>query len=262
MDLHTVIKFLEYIIFSSHKKGHGIHSPFVFHLVSKVFRNKIPSGVVLELENIRKQMISEKMVINVSDFGAGSVYTSKSLRRVSDIAVHSSIPGKYGSLLYNLSKEFGGRDILELGTSLGISTMYLAAGSSSSTVHTIEGSPELSGLAKDNFSKCGFSNIISYTGTFDDVIDELDSRKFSPGLVFIDGDHRKEPVIRYFEKMVHMGTGNTVVALDDIHGSASMGEAWEVIKKHPKVSLSVDIFRMGLVFFRQGLSRADYIIRY
>ena len=262
MDFHTVIKYLGYIIFSSHKKGHGIHSPFVFNLVSNVFRNKIPSGVVLELENIRKQMISEKRVISVSDFGAGSVYSNKKMRKVSEIAVHSSIPGKYGSLLYRLSKEYGGDDILELGTSLGMSTMYLAAGSSSSTVHTIEGSPELSALAKENFSHTSLGNIISYTGTFDDVIDDLGKQKLVPGLVFIDGDHRKESVARYFSKMIRLGNSRTVIVLDDIHGSAEMGEAWEVIKKHPSVRITVDIFRMGLVFFREGVSRTDYIIRY
>ena len=262
METGALIKYINYILFSSHRRGHGIHSPFVFHLISDVFRNKSISSVVIELEKIRKNLTSDKRIINVHDLGAGSKYRKDSLRKISEITRHSSIPRKYGYLLFSLSGEFGGQDILELGTSLGISTMYLAKGSPSSTVHTIEGCPRLSEIARDNFEKTGCRNIISHTGHFEEVISDLASRKISPGLSFIDGHHKKEPVIKYFTKLAEMGDDKSVIVLDDIHSTREMGEAWEEIKKHPEVSVTVDIFRMGLVFFSKGVMHGDYIVRY
>jgi predicted O-methyltransferase YrrM len=256
------IKYLEYKIFSSHSRGHGIHSPFVFNLVTKVFRNKTDAGVVFTIEQIRRNMISDKRLISVTDFGSGSVKMRSNLRKVSDIARDSSVPRKYGTLLNRLSCTFGRSHIIELGTSLGISTLYLASGSEETVVHTIEGCPETSRIAEENFKNAGAGNIKAYCGSFDVVLPEIEKENFTPGLVFIDGDHTKEAVLRYFVKVAEMSDNKTVIVFDDIYDSKGMSEAWDEIKKNKKVSVTVDIFRMGLVFFREGLSRSDYIIRY
>jgi len=129
-------------------------------------------------------------------------------------------------------------------------------------VHTLEGCPETSIIAMENFRSAERENIKMYTGTFDELIPSVQKENFTPGVVFIDGDHRKEPVLRYFYEMTEMSDSQTVIVLDDIHYSEGMEEAWEEIKKDERVSVTVDIFRMGLVFFSKGLTRSDYIIRY
>jgi len=262
MSLHTLSKYLKYILFSSHKRGHGIHSPFIFNLVNKVFRNKIDTEVVNNIERIRQRMISDRRKISVSDYGSGSEKTKSNLRKVSDIAKNSAVPPKYGILLNRLSGEFGECDIIELGSSFGISTMYLASASPQAMVHTIEGCPEISALAKSNFERSGLKNIRLYTGRFKEMLPEIENQKVNPGLIFIDGDHRKEPVLDNFYKLAGMSDNKCVIILDDIHSSVQMTEAWEEIKKFERVTATVDIFRMGLVFFREGMSRTDYIIRY
>jgi predicted O-methyltransferase YrrM len=262
VKVYLFLKYLEYIIFSSHSRGHGIHSPFVFNLITKIFRNKTDAGVVFTIEQIRKKLISDKRLISVTDYGSGSVKMRSNLRKVSDIARNSSVPRKYGTLLNRLSGTFGGSHIIELGTSLGISTLYLASGSDKTVVHTIEGCPETIRIAEENFKNAGAGNIKTYCGTFDAILSEIEKENFTPGLVFIDGDHKKEAVLGYFNKMTEMSDNKTVIVLDDIYDSKGMSEAWGEIKKNKKVSVSVDIFRMGLVFFSEGLSRSDYIIRY
>ena len=207
-------------------------------------------------------MHSDRRVINVTDLGSGSRYKKGKLRRISEIAKHSAVPPKYGKLLFSLASEFGGNDIIEFGTSLGMSTMYLAYGSSSSTVHTIEGCAETASMAASYFKQARFTNIIQYTSSFDDAISELRDKQIRPGLVFIDGDHRKKSVLRYFRALAEMGNTKTIIVIDDIHSSNEMGEAWELIMNEPSVTLTVDIFRMGLVFFREGLTPSNYIIRY
>jgi predicted O-methyltransferase YrrM len=262
MSYYTIKKYLQYRLFSSHRRGYGIHSPFVFELIENVFRNKTAPAVVLDIEKRRNKLMRDKREITVNDLGSGSKRIKGNLRKISDIAQYSSSPEKYGCLLTNIAASFGDSGILELGTSLGIGTMYLAAGQKEGRVHTIEGCPATLSVAQDNFVNCGFNTIKSYSGSFDEMIPEFCKEQIIPGVVFIDGDHRKKSVIRYFEKVKKFTDDSSVIILDDIHYSSEMGDAWEEIKKDKSISITIDIFRFGIVFFRRGMTRSDYVIRY
>ena len=262
MFLSGALKHLTYHLISRHRRGHGIHSPFVFDLVSRVFRNKIDPDVVLMIENIRKKHLSDRTIVKVLDLGSGSSVLQSDLRKISDIAKYSSVSPRYGKLLANLASEFGKQGIIEFGTSLGISTMYLAAGCRESIIYTMEGCPEISSIAEGNFSSTGFDNIKLMTGSFDELLPEIKSKAAGPGIVFIDGNHRKEPVLKYFSEMAEISEKDTVIILDDIHLSDEMEEAWKEIKRNENVSFTIDLYRMGMVFFRKGMSHIDYVIRY
>jgi predicted O-methyltransferase YrrM len=254
--------YLKYIFVAKNRKGHGIHSPFVFDLVSRVFRNRTDPAVVYSIEKIRKREMSDKRVIDVRDFGTGSENKPNNFKKVSDIARHTAVPEKYGMLLANMAAEFGRQLIIEFGTSFGISTMYMAASCREALVLTMEGCPATAEIAGLNFKEAGLKNIILKVGPFADIIPEIISQGIRPGLVFIDGDHRKKPLLDYFEKMAEISDNNTVIIIDDINYSREMQEAWNEIQLSAKVSMTVDIFRMGIVFFREGIERKNYIIRY
>lgn len=207
-------------------------------------------------------MISDCRSIFVNDLGAGSERRGKFPRRVSAIAKTAAVPEKYGILLYNISKEFGSPLIIELGTSLGISAMYLAAASADTIVYTIEGCKETSAIARQNFGEAGFENIKVLNGSFDEMLPVIRKLNRSPGLVFIDGHHKKGPLVRYFNILADMSDRNSVIIIDDINGSREMAEAWNMIKNYDKVTVTIDIFRMGIVFFRTGICRKNHIIRY
>jgi predicted O-methyltransferase YrrM len=262
MNFFALPEYLKYILFSQHKKGHGIHSPFVFDLVTKVLRNKTDDDIVRNIEDIRKRLQSDHRIIQVTDLGSGSKKLKTNKRRVSDITRYATVPKKYGLLLLNLAREFGKPAIVELGTSVGISTLYMAAGSPESMVYTIEGCPATSEIAKKNFHDAGITNIKIFTGSFEENIPEIIGSGLKPGMIFIDGNHRKEPVIEYFNKMASVSDSKTVIIIDDIYSSRGMKEAWNEIKTFEKVTLTVDIYRMGIVFFRKGMNRNHYIIRY
>jgi predicted O-methyltransferase YrrM len=262
MNLFAAKKYIGYTLFSRHKTGHGIHSPFVFDLVSRVFRNKTDMFIVFTVESLRRNLLSDKREIMVEDYGRGSEKMKNSERKVSDITRYSSVPKKYGMLLANLSAEFGSPFIIELGTSLGISTMYMALANPQSEIYTIEGSSEIAEIAKNNFKKSALHNVKSIIGTFNNKLPEVLFEIKEPGMVFIDGNHRQEPVVNYFYKVAEVSGENTVVIIDDIYSSSEMEEAWTTIKNHEKVSLTIDIYRMGMVFFRRGMTRQDLIIRH
>jgi predicted O-methyltransferase YrrM len=262
MIFFRISGYLDYLLFSRHRNGHGIHSPFIFDLISRVFRNKTANDIVLQIEKTRKRCSSSERIIRVIDLGGGSLKMKGDLRKVSDIAGYSAVPKKYGVLLSALAAEFGKPAVIELGTSLGISTMYLASGCPDSVVYTVEACPETSRIAMENFSAAGFKNICLMNGSFDNTIPELKKQTIRPGLIFIDGDHRREPVLRYFNQMAEISNSNTVIVLDDIHLSREMEDAWNEVKLHKSVTATVDLYRIGLIFFRRGMSRSDYVIRY
>jgi predicted O-methyltransferase YrrM len=254
-------KYLNYILLSGHNKGHGIHSPFVYDLVSRVFRNNVNKDVVAGIEKIRRKMLSDKRIIQVRDLGSGSGLRTNS-RKVSEIAGHSPVPQKYGKLLSKMSAEFGKKTIIELGTSLGISTMYLSAFCPEATVLTIEGCPQTAAIARQNFSEAGFDKIEILEGSFDEILPVFSTMGITPDLIFIDGDHRKEPLLKYFNLLKELSGSKTVIIVDDINYSVEMEEAWSQLKLHPKVSVSIDIYRLGILFFREGINRCDFTIRY
>lgn len=261
MNYSGILPFVRYFLFSRHRKGHGIHSPFVFHLVSEIFRNKIDPDIVFTIESLRKELLSSRESINVNDLGSGA-QRKTNLRKVADIARYSSVPRKYGILLSNLSAEFGKPSILELGTSFGISTMYMAAAAPDSTVHTVEGCRSAANIAAACFRKAGLSNIELHCGAFDDVLPALKKDMPAPGLVFIDGNHRKEPLVKYCREIAGFSDDNTVIVIDDIHSSAEMESAWKEAMQTGKVTLAIDLFRFGILFFRKGLDHLCYTIRY
>ena len=129
-------------------------------------------------------------------------------------------------------------------------------------VITIEGCPSIAQIAKQNFIDSGLTNVALLVGSFDDLISDFAVQGVKPGMVFIDGNHRKEPVINYFNQMAKLSDSNSVIIIDDINYSMEMAEAWNEIKLHKKVSITIDIFRMGICFFREGISHNDYVIRY
>ncbi len=262
MILFRTLKYLKYILLSHHRKGHGIHSPFVFDLVTRVFRNKIDPAIVFKVEQIRKKMIADINSIVVRDLGSRSELSGKKIRKVSHIARNSPVTAKYCKLLARMASEFGSPYIIELGTSIGISAMYMAFSSGEAPVYTIEGNEEIAGIARRNFESADLSNVTVLEGSFDDVLPDLLRSKGAPGLVFLDGNHRKGPSLRYFRKICETVSEKTVIIIDDINYSVEMAKAWKEIKQDEMVSVSIDLNRMGILFFRQGRSHNDYIIRY
>jgi predicted O-methyltransferase YrrM len=257
-----VAGYLKYILFSSSRKGHGIHSPFVFDLVTRVFTHKADKGKAALIEKLRKRLKENYSIIEVDDLGAGSAGERNKTVTISEIVRKSAVPVRYGMLLSNMAHEFGMPLIIEFGTSFGISTMYLASGCAGADVITMEGSSVMARIAAENFLESGLSNIRVLTGSFEENLDKIPGVAVSPGLVFIDGNHRKEPTLKYFDKIAKMSDTETVVIIDDINYSPGMAEAWSVIKEHAKVTVTIDLFRMGIVFFRKGAIRQHYIIRH
>ncbi len=256
-------KYLNYAIKS--KGRFGVHSPFIYGFVNDVLRDKTLYSDYSIIEKRRKKLMASGIIISQDDFGAGNEgeLSFSGTRTISKIIKHSAINLKYGRLLYRMSKYFKPSNILELGTSLGFSTMYLAAGNPDAITHTIEGCKSTAGIARENFKDTGLSNIKIYQGKFDEALPVLlKEAKGNLDLVFIDGNHRYQPTVSYFEQTLPLIGNDGVLILDDIYWSQEMEKAWTHIKKYSEVSVTVDLYRMGIVFFKKELIKQDYIMRF
>jgi predicted O-methyltransferase YrrM len=257
------LKWLQYFIRASNGRGHGIHSPFVYALVREVFNDSRSYYAYEKIEGAKDNLLVDHRMLQLTDLGAAPSSVKDGSRKVSSVAAKSVSDQKFGRLLFRLANFYRAHSIIELGTSLGISTSYLASADSRSRVTTMEGSPAVTAIAEETFLKLGLKNITSVTGNFDETLSTVLASGSPADLVFIDGNHRKKPVLDYFEKFINNMSTESLIIIHDIHWSSEMEEAWEQIRQHPQVKMSIDIFSAGLVFFRREFKvKQHFLIRF
>ncbi len=239
-----------------------MHSPFVFDFIKFVLNDKTIYPIYAEVERMRTVLLCNNESIEVEDFGAGSSLIKTKKRIVKDIASSSLKPKKYSQLLFRIIKYYNKRNILELGTSLGITTAYLSS-VDDAKVTTMEGSQNIANIAKQNFNKLKRENICLTIGEFGKTLPTYLQSNKNIDLAFIDGNHRKNPTIEYFKQLLPNIDEETFLIFDDIHWSKEMEEAWEYIKKHTAVTLSIDLFFIGIVFFKKDFKvKQHFTIRF
>ena len=278
--LFQLKSYLNFLLKSQNQ--HGLHSPFVYDLVTKCFYDKSDHDGYELIKNYRNDLLRNKELIEITDFGAGSRVFKSNERPVFSIAKNAGITLHRAKLLFRLTNYLNISNALELGTSLGIASSAIAANKKTSLI-TIEGCPETSKIARQQFKKYDLNNIQLMHAQFETAISQLKSdlnnkqqttnnrQSLTPNselripskfdLIYFDGNHQKEATLKYFEKLLPTAHNDSVFIFDDIHWSAGMEDAWEEIKKHPKVNVTIDTFQWGLVFFRQEQVKQDFFIR-
>ena len=261
--LQLAKKYIRYYLGAANGKGHGTHSPFVFDFIIHVLNDDKHYDIYDKAEAIRLKMLRDTRQISVDDFGAGSTVLSARSRKVSDIARSSLKPKKYAQLIFRIARYYQCRHIIELGTSLGITSCYLAAAGEDVALHTLEGATTIANIARENFKEAGLNNIYLVQGNFEQTLPALINEQGPPDLVFIDGNHRKTPTLAYFEMFRNKAHENTILIFDDIHWSEEMEEAWQEIIACPGVTCSIDLFFIGIVFFRKNFKATqNFTIRF
>lgn len=242
---------------------HGIHPPFLFDLYTQVIKANGKPEKVENIENIRQQMLSGHTAIEITDLGAGSRKQKTNKRKISDIARTALSPAKYSRLQSRLLARFKPAIVAELGTSLGINTLYLAQACPQTQVYTFEGSSAIANIALENFAKAGQNNIILKEGNFDSIWASFLATLQQPlGYVFFDGNHRYEPTLRYFKQALPYATENTVFVFDDIYWSEEMKKAWQEIKRMEEATLTIDLFKIGIVFINKRFYKQNFILKF
>jgi predicted O-methyltransferase YrrM len=261
--LELGLKYCQYYFSALNGKGHGIHSPFVFDFISKILSDENEYPEYAKVESLRKKLLRNRTVLTIEDYGAGSASSPSNKRSVASIAKQAVKSKKFGQLLFRLVKNYQPRSIIEVGTSLGVTTSYLALANPSSNLVTLEGSSEIVGVARENLRHLQIENARVVDGNFDYTLPAVLYHLSTIDFAFVDGNHRREPTENYFKWLLAKSSTNSIFVFDDIHWSKEMEQAWHNISNHFAVRCSIDLFFMGIVFFRhEFIEKQHFTIRF
>ncbi|MBD3749808.1 MAG: class I SAM-dependent methyltransferase [Sphingobacteriales bacterium] len=241
---------------------HGVHSPFVYRLVDEVIYDFKDKADYFEIENLRTKLLKDDRLITVTDLGAGSLVNKHKQKRIKAIAKNALKSKKLAQLLYRLVKDFEPKNVIELGTCLGITTSYFKKAVPQARVITIEGCPQTAAIAKGNFQQLSLDDIELVIGNFDDQLPRVLNTQDAFDLIYIDGNHTQEATLNYFNWCLPKIHEKSVMIFDDIYWSEGMKAAWEQMKQHPQVSVTIDLFWIGLVFFKKDQAKENFRIRF
>lgn len=249
--------YFRFLWYSSNQ--HGVHSPFVFQLVTRCFYDNKKRPAYSVWRHTQQALKNDQRDLQMFDAGAGSRVFSSEKRKVARIAKNAGTKFKRAKLLNRLVGYLEVKNALELGTSLGLGSLALRL-DNQLELTTVEACPETLKIAKEVFLKNKCASICAINTTFDDFFAQH-LAGITYDLVFLDGHHNGEATLRYYEKVLPFTHENTVLILDDIHWSKSMNEAWKNLCKREEVSVSIDTFYWGFLFFRKGQVKEHFVVR-
>jgi len=254
-----VAEFVKYKLCSGYWKGNRIHSPAAFEFVNKVLSDKTNYNEYKLVKGVREKLSRDKSTIVIKELGGGSRKFHKADRKIKSLIQNSSVSVKYGKLLYRAVKYYKPDIVIEIGTSLGISALYMALANEGTLIHTIEGNKALMDTAKNNILAAGCNNVRFHHGLFDDVLPELLSTTKVPALVFVDGNHTYKATMTYY-KLIKEKMKEGLIIFDDIYWSSEMKMAWKEIVDSSDIS--IDLYRVGIILTGNMLTPCNYRVRF
>lgn len=259
MKRYRASQFARYLLKA--QTAHGIHSPFVYDFVTQIIYAEKQYYAYEELEKWRNAVLSDPRSLQIRDFGASSVHEPVT-EQVGERAKRIGLPLKYLKLLYKMVTRYNRKHILELGTGFGITAGYLSKAASSAHITTVEGCPQTADVARENLTKIGADNVALRCSEFDAALKEIEAAKSRFDMIFIDGNHREKATLDYFERLIPYSAPDAIFIFDDIYWSPGMTRAWDRVKENPNVRVTVDLYRLGVVFMNPDLSKQHFRILY
>jgi predicted O-methyltransferase YrrM len=256
IDIYRVKAYLRYLW-----QGHSrylIHSPFVFSFINEIMRDGRHFYEFDQLSHLKAKLLQNRTPLHIKELGGGPQKGAARTISVKELVSKTALPEKYGKLLFRMVNHFQPHSILEIGAGSGISTAYLSCARKKAHIITLEGNEETAALAKANFQALNLENISLLKGNFDDCLPGALQTLGKLDLAFIDGNHTPEATLRYFRQCLEYSHGDTILIFDDINWSEGMNRAWMEITRHERVKLSIDLYKLGIVFFREEFKKQEY----
>lgn len=235
-----------------------MHSDFVFQYINKVLRSKAKAPVWKQIEAARKQLHQDGRKVTPTILGAK--HDPKPIS-VGAKAKLTGLPALYGRLLFNTAQYFKAQRILEMGAGTGISTIYMGATGAKKMI-SLEGNADLASIAQEQLNKLQLDNVELMVGDFNSTLSTALGKLGGVDMAFVDGDHQFASTIKYYETILPYTHNDTVLVFDDINWSPEMQAAWQNIIARPEVTLSLDFYRLGMVFFRKEFRQPQHLKLY
>ncbi len=255
--LHQIKARAAYLRHAHRRGGFGIHSPYIFHWLNSVLYEKTPFYAYEHLRTLRRSLRTDKTPISLHGFGTA---TRARITQVKNIARTATARQKHAELLFRIVNDSHSKNILELGTNLGLTTLHLAKANQQAHIITLEGEPALCQFAQSLFRRENALNIQHLCGDIDQTLPTALSSMPRLDLVFFDANHTYYATMRYLHQCLPHAHDHSIFVFDDIHRSEGMERAWNEIKALPQIRVTVDIFQMGIAFFNTDLQKENYVV--
>lgn len=251
--LQLVKKYLLYYITANNRHGHGTHSPFIYNFIRAVLMDKKKYPAYIPIEKLRHQLHTKNKTIAIKDFVAGSKFHPYKQQKIKNVFTSMAKPAKFGQLFFKMLRYYKSKYVLELGTSLGMNTAYLASANTENFITTFENNSNIAQIAKQHFNQLSLTNITQVVGHFDNTL--LDTLNKIPQLdfIYIDGKYSQDSTLKYWQLLCTKAHNETLFIISDIHRSAVMEAAWKAIQQSPLVTCTIDLFFVGIVFIRKEI---------
>jgi len=259
---YQLLKGIDYYLFSKHGRGYGIHSPFIYDFIRNVLLEACSYDKCSPVKKEFKAFASKiEYLVSNHNIGAGSnsIANNNSFKR---LAKTSGLPKKYLSLLCRIVDYYQFSNLLELGTCCGLTSATLASSRPDIHVTTVEGNEDRFNLAKQFFQHLELKNVTSYHNQFNSQLRELKTKDIFYDLIFIDGDHTYDATVKNYDEALLLLKPNGIIVLDDIYWSKGMTEAWEYVKSSNSAVVTIDLYRLGIVFLDRKQAKQHFTIRY
>jgi predicted O-methyltransferase YrrM len=254
------LRYLNYVLNAVDE--HSLHSPYIYNLYSNIIKPDRDKQEFAPYKHIKKELAKDTRIIKICDLGAGSAINPNPRKKIKEIMKHGTTPQKQSRLFYRIIKHFQFTNIVELGTSVGINTLYMASANKNAQVYTLEGCPSTARVATEVFSRFQDLNIHLIQGNIDQVLPNLVKKLPALDFVYFDANHTFDATLKYFTMCLPKIHENTIFVFDDIYWSTGMEKAWNIIKNHDIVSLSIDLFDSGMVIFKPLYVKQHYVLSY
>lgn len=251
-----ILEYIQHLFYLGHRKGHGIHSPYVFEFINGVVFNTMQWQVPDQPLRVHKVMRKDCSLIPRNE-PPGEVADGNDTRSISSFVKKASVSFKYGALLYRISHWFEAESVVELGSGLGISTAYLRAGSPKSSFHSVEGGRIRALLAAQVIYRSKLEKVNIHQGDIGEELPGILAESSGRLLAYVDGNHHYEPTLVYLEQLVKHAGEEAVIIMDDIYWSRGMQKAWKEVISWPEVRVSIDLFHVGILLLRSDLDKAN-----
>ncbi|MFA6947176.1 MAG: class I SAM-dependent methyltransferase [Pedobacter sp.] len=260
LKLSMAISFLKH--WFKAKTRHGVHSPFVYRLVDKVIYDFHAKTVYQDIEQLRRDLLHDERWISITEFGAASNVTHSKQRQVSSVAKNVLKPARLAQLVHRLAADLKPGNIIELGSCLGIATAYLSKAAPQARLISIARYSETIPVVRENLQKLKIPNIELLSGNVDELLPKLIEGIPELDFIVIDGNHPGDAILNYFKWCLPKMSKHSMIVFEDIYRSREMKSAWQEIKSNPEVSVTIDLFWIGLVFVRRVQRKEDFKIRF
>jgi predicted O-methyltransferase YrrM len=262
VPVRMMMDYLRFLARARSLRGYGIHSPFVYKLVTEVIGKAKFREIPALLVALRKELLNDQRLLSMTDRGAGPKSGITGGRTVREIVKQTSINPKKGRLLMQLVTSLDCHYILEMGAGTGISTAFLSMANPDARVISLEGSSVLAALARENMQKLGIHNAEVREGWFDELLPEVLASSHPVDLAFLDGNHRMAPTLDYVNQLKRRASEKALIIIDDIYWSREMKQAWRKLEQDPEIPLTIDLFSIGMVFPKMAMAKQKFVIRY